>query len=226
MIRFISSSIRQNCRISRNAYRLDRRDPDSGIGDCLPVAVASRFIALISKDFRFDRPEDYSLFVCLFLHVVISMISFFFLLLGCSKFRPNFDAIGKNAVSRERESFIKIIYQFKIWNQIWIGSGFQRAIFSLYYLEKKGKRDLKFIATKDCVSYGKFILRSTSQGGKRKELIILFLREKRSKMDGRTFYLFLRNDRSFLRPTFTIAEESIPEESCESKESFTSLMRI
>ena len=47
-------------------YRLDRRDPDSGIGDCLPVAVASRFIALISKDFRFDRPEDYSLFVCLF----------------------------------------------------------------------------------------------------------------------------------------------------------------
>lgn len=53
-------------------------------------------------------------FVCLFLHVVISMISFFFLLLGCSKFRPNFDAIGKNAVSREKESFIKrSIGQFK-----------------------------------------------------------------------------------------------------------------
>lgn len=224
MIRFISSSIRQNCRISRNAYRLDRRDPDSGIGDCLPVAVASRFIALISKDFRFDRPEDYSLFVCLFVPSCRDFDDFlFFFLLGCSKFRPNFDAIGKNAVSRERE-FYQELGNLKIWNQI--GSGFQRAIFSLYYLEKKGKRDLKFIATKDCVSYGKFILRSTSQGGKRKELIILFLREKRSKMDGRTFYLFLRNDRSFLRPTFTIAEESIPEESCESKESFTSLMRI
>lgn len=156
------------------------------------------------------------------------MISFFFLLLGCSKFRPNFDAIGKNAVSREREKVLLrgLPGNLKIWNQIWIGSSFQRAIFSLYYLEKKGKRDLKFIATKDCVSYGKFIFRSTSQGGKRKELIILFLREKRSKMDGRTLYLFLRNDRSFLRPTFTIAEESISEESCESKESFTSLMRI
>lgn len=59
-----------------------------------------------------------------------------------------------------------------------VGGGSRQAIFTLYYLENKGGRDLKFIVTKDCVFYGKFILRSMSQDSarvKRKELIILYV---------------------------------------------------
>lgn len=119
--------------------------------------------------------------VCLFVCSLTYFLWFFFPFLW--NFGPILDATGRKEKTRERErkSFIKSsagwFKKFGIKSLLNVGSGFQPAIFTLYYLEKKGRRDLKYSSvTKDCVSYGKFILRSRfREGGKRKELIIPYV---------------------------------------------------
>lgn len=117
--------------------------------------------------------------VCLFVDV-FPLIFFPLSLKFWSNFGRN-GKKGKNERERERKSFIKSsagwFKKFGIKSVLNVGSGFQPAIFTLYYLEKKGRRDLKYSSvTKDCVSYGKFILRSRfREGGKRKELIIPYV---------------------------------------------------
>lgn len=121
--------------------------------------------------------------VCLFVCSLTYFLWFFFPFLW--NFGPILDATGRKEKTREKErerkSFIKSsagwFKKFGIKSVLNVGSGFQPAIFTLYYLEKKGRRDLKYSSvTKDCVSYGKFILRSRfREGGKRKELIIPYV---------------------------------------------------
>lgn len=143
---------------------------------CLPVAITSRFIALISKDFRFDPSKGITpCAVCLFVDgtnrsgardIVFSLSDsvFFCCRCRCCSTR-NFDFLqqpeGKNEIS---PSFIARPGNLKSWNQIsfeyrqkeilsWLPILLPASVlFRLFGKGKKGRRDLKYIATKDRVS--------------------------------------------------------------------------